>query len=124
LRDYASLTRKQAAILKIILNPAHAALTNVQKAELAGVNEATLYRVLALPHVEAERQRMLKHMVVTAVAPAMKAMAATAAVPGRDGFQDRRLLFSMSGDYVERKQQDVTVKGVLVGVVNVSMDQL
>lgn len=119
-----SLTRKQAAVLQVIMNPVHHDKTNAEKAKLAGVSERLLYLTLQDAEVESQRQQMVKRMVIQGVAPAVDAMLKTASVPGRDSFQDRRLLLAMSGDYVERKTQDVNVRATLVGVVGVQMEQL
>jgi predicted DNA-binding protein YlxM (UPF0122 family) len=123
-RNNLILTRKQRAVLEVIMDPSMANATVEERIKRAGVSLQTYYNVLQMPHVEAERQRLVKQLVTQAVAPAIAACAATAMTQGRDGFQDRRLLLSMSGDYVERKQQDVNVSGSIVGVVGVALADL
>lgn len=118
------LTRKQLAVLHVLMDPDNAGKSDLELIALAGVSNSTFYKVMRDPQVQAEHQQMCKDLIAKQVAPIIQRSIKVATSEGRDGFQDRRLLLSMSGHYVERKQQDVTVKGVLVGVVNVSMDQL
>ncbi len=120
-----ALTRKQLAVLDVLMDPDNAQKSDTEMSDIAGVSRTTFYRVRMLPEVDAERRRLCKALIQSRVAPIIDRSIKVAMSEGRDGFQDRRLLLSMSGDYVERQQHDVNLTArVMVGVVGVSMDEL
>jgi hypothetical protein len=75
---------------------------------------------MADPHFAEVRRNLLLHKVQAQADSFVEAAAQTARIIGREGDFSRRLMLSMSGDYQERKQHDVNVQGVIVGVVGVS----
>ena len=81
----------------VLMDPAKAKLTGVEKAELAGISERTYRRLMADPEfVQSVRDQFLSR-VFEQVAPIVDAAERVAVVPTKDGFNDRRMLLEMAG---------------------------
>jgi hypothetical protein len=119
------LTRLEGKILELLLKPEtrHEKKNDLHK--LAGCGRTRFYEILKDPWFEQQRRAGIQAIVKEQAAEFVAAAAETARTPGRDGFQDRRLLLSMSGDHIERRQHnhDITAR-VVVGVVGVDMEDL
>jgi predicted DNA-binding protein (UPF0251 family) len=125
LKQNVTLTRRQLRVLDVLVDPTTAGKTDDELAEMAGMSRTTFWRIKSEPAVEAERMKLCKALITSRVAPIIHKSIMVATSEGRDGFQDRRLLLAMSGDYQERKQHDVNVNGqMMVGVVGVALDSL
>jgi hypothetical protein len=120
-----SLTRKERAVLAIICDPSMADATNRERYAKAGLSERRYYEILADPWFNEQHRRMIQSVVKERVGRLIEAGYQTAATPGRDGFQDRRMLLEMTGHYVKREQIDHTSGGQpIVGVIGVAMDDI
>lgn len=120
-----TLTRTEGKLLDLLLDPATRHLKQKEIYTRAGCSKSRYWTIMQDPWFQEQRRNLLRTMVQEQAAAFVKAAADTAATPGRDGFQDRRLLLTLSGDHVERRQHDHQVTGrVVVGVVGVSMDEL
>ena len=118
-----TLTRKEEAVLRVIMNPDHADKTNQERADTAGVSLRHWYQILADPFIKRRQREAVQDMICTSVAPMLKQSLRVAVEEKRDGFNDRKLLLSMGGFYVERQQIDHTSAGQpIIGVVGVSTD--
>jgi hypothetical protein len=119
------LTRLEGRVLELLLNPSTRHEKKKDLCELSGCGKTRFYQILKDPWFEQQRRAGIQAIVKEQAAEFVAAAAATAKMPGRDGFQDRRLLLSMSGDHIERRQHnhDVTAR-VVVGVVGVDMEDL
>ncbi len=123
--DERTFTRKERAVLEAITDPATRNMTNAERAALAGVSDRQYYQIMARPWFRARHRNIIQGHVQSRVADLVEASAVTAATPGRDGFNDRKLLMEMTGHYIARQQIDHTSAGQpIVGVVGVSMDAL
>jgi hypothetical protein len=121
-RDFTRMERK---VLDALMIPElrHAKQKDLCK-EL-GICRVTYWKIMSDPWFQEQRRSAMRHVIEEQASAFVKAAAETAATPGRDGFQDRRLLLSMTGDHVERRQHQHEVNArVVVGVVGVDMADL
>jgi hypothetical protein len=108
-----------------LLNPAlrHEKQQDIIKA--AGVSKGRYWQIMQDPWFQEQRRNALRSYVQSQAMDFVKAAAKTARTPGRDGFQDRRLMLSLTGDHVERRHHDHNVTArVVVGVIGVDMADL
>ena len=105
-----ALSASERKILRVWADPAYYASTDTECIKAAGVGRATYYKAKQTPALEGERQRICREMLVQGLRGAYGAMIETAGSPGREGFQDRRLLMEMAGEYTPRQavSADVT----------------
>jgi hypothetical protein len=118
-------TRLERKIMDCLLDhdTTYAKVDDICKA--VGCSRNGYYNIMRDGWFQEQRRNLLRDMVQQQASVFIKAAAETAATPGRDGFQDRRLLLNITGDHVERKQHnhDITAR-VVVGVIGVSMEEL
>lgn len=120
-----SFTRKERAVLEAICNPALRDVTVSERAKAAGVSERRYFEIMKDPWFRRQHREYIQATVQERVASLVDASAQTAATPGRDGFNDRRMLLEITGHYVPRQQTDVTSGGQpIVGVIGVDPGQL
>jgi len=105
-----ALTPSERKILKVWADPAFYGETDQACIEAAGVARDTYFKAKQNPELQGERQRICHAMLQHSLRGAYGAMAATAALPGREGFQDRRLLMEMAGEYTPKKQLEADVR--------------
>lgn len=119
------LTRLEGKILELLLNPDTRHAKRQELYKMAGCSKGRYYAILKDPWFDQQRREGLQAIIREQTISFVRAAAKTAATPGRDGFQDRRLLLSMTGDHVERRHHDHNVTGrVVVGVIGVAMEDL
>jgi hypothetical protein len=119
------LTRKERAVLRVICDPALCEATQAERAKQAQVSIRQYFSILADPWFREQHRVAINRHVQERVGRLIEAGYQTAATPGRDGFQDRRMLLEMTGHYVKREQIDHTSGGQpIVGVIGVAMDDI
>lgn len=120
-----TLTRTEQKILDGIMDPALRHSTQPVFCKAVGVGATRYWQIMKDPWFQEQRRSLLRSIIQRQAMTFVEAAAKTAATPGRDGFQDRRLLLSMTGDHIERRQHNHDVTGrIVVGVVGVSLDEL
>jgi hypothetical protein len=120
-----TLTRTERKVLEVILTQDNRNKTQEVIAKSAGCSRTMYLKIMADPWFQEQRRNLLRTMIQEQAGAFVQAAVETATTPGRDGFQDRRLLLTLSGDHVERRQHEHQVTGqVVVGVIGVSMDEL
>lgn len=120
-----TFTRVERKVLEAITAPALANATNEERFAHAGVSKTRFYGIMQDPWFRKKHREFIHNHVQGRIAELVNASANTATTPGRDGFQDRRMLLEMTGHYTPRQQIDHTTAGQpIVGVVGVAMDDL
>ena len=98
-----ALTPSERKVLAIWSRPEYYGSTDVECIEAAQVSKDTYYRIKRDPELRARRDELLQRMLEDGLRPAFAAMTATAMMEGREGFQDRRLLMEMAGEYTPKQ---------------------
>jgi hypothetical protein len=120
-----SLSRAERRVLESICDPNHRNITVSERCKAIGIGESRYFEVVRDPWFRAQHREAVRRAVDERIASLVNASADTAAVVGRDGFNDRRMLLELTGHYVPRQQIDHTTAGQpIVGVVGVDPSQL
>jgi hypothetical protein len=120
-----TFTRVERKVLEAITSPDLANATNEERYAHAGVGKTRFYAIMQDPWFRRKHREFIYNHVQARIAELVNASANTATTPGRDGFNDRKMLLEMTGHYVPRQQIDHTTAGQpIVGVVGVAMDQV
>jgi hypothetical protein len=117
------LTPGQKRVLRVLLDPDNHAKTDVERAQLARISQASWHRITADPTFAAIERQAVQAAVRASVGAIVHKSIEVATTCGRDGTADRWKLLEMSGHYTPRQQVENT-GGVVVGVVGVAMSDL
>ena len=85
-------------------NPEHWAATDEEIIGEAGVSRSTYYKAKQDPVLLEEWHKLCREILGDRLLSIYQASIQTACVVGRDGFQDRKLLLEMAGEYTPRKE--------------------
>lgn len=100
------LKTAERKLLAVLADPRNIGQTAVVLSDLAGIGRTTYYTLLRNPEFNRKRNEVLMG-VLRDISPQIKAMMDTAKMEGREGSNDRRLLFEMAGVY--RPKQTIEV---------------
>jgi len=95
------LATAERKLLAVLADPRNLGKTAVSLSDAAGVGRTTYYRLLQNPEFQRKRNEVLIG-VLRDVSPALGACMRTAEIEGREGAQDRKLLFEIAGIYKPR----------------------
>jgi transcriptional regulator with XRE-family HTH domain len=105
---YEQLPKKGRMVLLAKLDPENLKLSQKALAEKIGIAEKTLYRYENHSQLFADALHAMSLRALTTSLPAIVGSSIqSAAIPGRDGFHDRKMLFEMGGLYERRTTLDV-----------------
>lgn len=110
-----ALKPRHRRIVRAELDPENIGKALEIKAALAGVTRATYRRALTRQDVQDAMTTALRRMLAPLIPAVLAAAARSAALDGREGYQDRKLLLSMAGIATEAAKKvehsgSVTVK--------------
>lgn len=80
-------------------------LSITQLCETAGINRTYYYELLAKPQVADRLRSLALQMAADALGPTIQALRDSAAIVGRDGHPDRKLLLEMTGVHIPTRHQ-------------------
>jgi hypothetical protein len=103
----AELATAERRLLALLVDPKNLGRTATELADAAGIHRATYYRLLRNPEFSRKRNEVLLQ-AIRDVSPALKALVNTAAIEGKEGAADRRLLLEVAGIYRPRMTVEQT----------------
>lgn len=119
------LTRKQAAVMQVLLNPEHFAKTDTDKMQIAGVGRRRWYEIVTDPTFQAARREIFLDLIGMELMPVIDAAIRTACIPTGEGTNDRMMLLTMAGMVEHRPgnaRPRVTTTN-LCGIVSIPVEQ-
>lgn len=93
------LSRARRKLMLVLSNPDFANATVREICEAAGVSKATYFKAMRDPEFHKEHNNWIRSTITNRLYKILDSAIQTATTVGRDGFQDRRLLFEMAGHY-------------------------
>jgi hypothetical protein len=124
-RTWTDLSRAERRVMTVLRDPDNHEKTESERIALAKVSRSRYYEILRDPDFARMEREIVRDTIRASVGAVIHKSLEVAVKRDRDGFNDRKLLLSMSGHYVERSQTDITSQGKqVVGVIGVSMDAL
>ena len=104
-------TRAERSIMAVLSNPECFNWTNEAIIEAAEVARSTFYKITADPwFIQYQRDTVLQ-IVRNSVGAITSAAIATAAMTGRDGHADRKMILQMGGLHADKSSQEVSGPG-------------
>jgi hypothetical protein len=120
-----TLTRAERRILESICDVSQRDLQVDERCKRIGVSRTRYFQIMSDAWFRSQHREYIRRSVQERVSALVGASYDTAVTPGRDGFNDRRMLLEVTGHYVPRQQIDHTTAGQpIVGVVGVDPSQL
>jgi len=104
--DGKPLTAKQKAVFEVVCSPEHWKRTETEQMKIAGCGRTRFYQIMGDPWFVEAVSQFARFMVGSRLARLYAASLETAEQPGREGFQDRRLLFGLTGE-LERSRGEL-----------------
>lgn len=106
--DLAELSDSEAAVFRVVADPAFVNATAQQRADAAGISRRTYFRVLADPHFEPKFRAAWRRCLRAYVGPVLSALVTSASTPEPRHSSDRKLFLEMVG--LGEPQQDETTQ--------------
>lgn len=100
-----ALTAAESRLLDVLSDPDSRGRTVTQRAELAGIDRRTYYKLMERPNIAQAAKVILSKIAEDGLDDALRMLVASANLPGAEGFRDRKLLLELTGLYQPTKRQ-------------------